>query len=356
MREFKDAVIFVGADPGNSALKLAYFIGNEMYYKYIPNVTGLGITLSEPPSVSNERCLAVKVLSSDVDEFRSEIHFIGDLARQQLQGEAEQNRDRKKVETESINLILPAALGLFSESRKIVLGIGATLTDIGDQALLLQRKMTRRHKIWYQYGTMADQTIEPEVIETYPFGQCLGGMIGLLRTGQVNKKEWGESTVLGLDFGHGQVNIAILDKLERIERACFSLDHGFYKIASAVQDYLNAAPYYVTASIPEIQEVVEKGYYMKHGKKIDLTAVITEACNGLMDLIYREAESKLVKVSKVLYDKISKIVVMGGGGPTMAPFVGSKYGINPIIAPESVFTNAIGLAWIARNKWEQAHG
>lgn len=350
----KDDIIFVGADPGNVALKLAFFRGDNLYMRYIPNTNGPGINLTETPTGPDEKCLAVKVLSSENDSFRNQVHFIGDLAKRQLQADAEQDRDRNKVSSDSVNLITPAALGLFG-NEKLVLCMGATSSDYEQQAPLLQKKMTGKHKIYYQYGSFAGQVVEPEVLATYTYAQAVAGLFGLLYTKRVSSNDWKNSTVMALDFGHGQLSVAVLENLDVVRRACFSLDFGFYQIAEAVQDYLNKAPYYVTATIPELQDVVEKGYYLKHGKEISVREIIDTATNNLMETAYREIRAKITKVSQKLYDQISTIVVMGGGGETMAPVVGSKYGISPLIAPDAVYINAIGLAWMAKRKWEKEH-
>jgi hypothetical protein len=354
--QIKDQPIFLGVDAGNSEAKVAYFQGKELKLLSIPNVNGPAFNLSDAPVGSDEKVISANVLSSDDDEIRDNFYFIGDLARLQLQSDAEQDRDRDKANSDAANLIMPSILGLFG-NEKIVLALGATLTDHERQAPFLIQKMTGKHRIAYQYGTYGGRVVEPEVVRTYTFGQCVAGLMGLMQTGIVSPTQWMDTTVMGLDFGHGQINIGTLQGLQKVEKACFSLDYGFYEVDSAVQEYLNAAPYYVTATIPEVQDVVERGFYMKQGKKISVDQPVADACNNLMDRAYREIKSRIVaRASQKLFDSISQIVIMGGAGPVMASFVGAKYGMDTFIAPESKFINAIGLAHIAKNNWEQDHG
>jgi hypothetical protein len=347
--------IFVGCDAGNSEAKIAYFAGREVKLVSIPNINGPAFQLSDPPAGPDEKIISANVLSSDDEEIQDSFYFIGELARLQLQSDAEQDRDRDKANSDAANLIIPAVLGLFG-NEKIVLALGATLTDHDRQAPFLIQKLTGKHQVAYQYGTLSGQIVQPEVLKTYTFGQCIAGLTGLITSEIISAEQWLDTTVMGLDFGHGQINIGVLQGLKKVERASFSLDYGFYEIYSAIQDYLNAAPYYVTLTIPELQEVIEKGYYLKQGKKISIEKPMGEACNTLMDKAFREIKARIVgRASQKLYDSISQIVIMGGAGPVMAPYVGSKYETDIYIAPEAKFINAIGLAHIAKNNWESEH-
>jgi hypothetical protein len=348
--KLKEEVRFISIDAGNSGNKYAYYRGGQIFYGFIPNVTGQAIPLDFPPASNREEnILAIQVLSADTDEYRKPV-FVGELARQQLQEYAEQDRSRNKVDSDSINLIVPAILGLLDTEEPIVLGIGATLQDYSEQAPQLQKKLTKRHEIKFKYGSRAGQTIKPNVIHTYTYAQAAAGLVGMLRTddGRLRRNDWNNKTILGIDCGHGQFNIAVMDQLQFIKQSCFSLDYGFYRVVSAVQQHLNKKPYYVTASIPQLQEAVEKGCYLKNGHKIDLEPIIDTACGQLMEMVYSEITSK---VSKVLFDKITEVVVMGGGAQIMAPFVGSKL-MKPEIADNSLYANARGLLLVAKEKWE----
>lgn len=348
----QDDIRFIGVDAGNSAVKYAYFCGGQIRYGFIPNVTGRAINLDIPPaSPWDEEIISARVLSADEEEHRKE-HFVGELARRQLQEYAGQDRSRNKADSDSINIILPAVLGLLDNEEPIVLGVGATLQDYAVQAPLLQKKLTRRHEVVFRYGSRAGQTIKPNVIKTYTYAQAAAGLISLLRTdeGRVRRTDWNDETIMAVDFGHGQINVAVMDRLQFVMAACFAMDYGFYRVVSAVQNYLNTK-YYVTASIPQLQEAVERGYYLKNNSKIDLRQIIDSACEKLIDMVVNEIK---VHVPSMLLDRVSTIVAMGGGGKTMAQFVGSALPAMKLeVAENSLFANARGLLLIAREKWEK---
>lgn len=345
---------FIGIDAGNSAVKYAYFCGGQVRFGMVPNITGPAMTLDIPPaSPRDEEIIAVRVLSADEDEHRKE-HFVGELARRQLQEYAGQDRSRNKADSDSVNIILPAVLGLLDTEEQIVLGVGATLQDYAVQAPLLQKKLTRRHEVIFRYGSRAGQSIRPNVVKTYTYAQAAAGLVSLLRTdeGRVRRTDWNDETIMAVDFGHGQINVAVMDRLQFVMTACFAVDYGFYRVVGAVQDYLNTK-YYVTASIPQLQEAVERGYYLKNNSKIDLRQTIDGACEKLANKI---ADEIRVRVPSMLLDRVGTIVVMGGGGKTMAPFIGSIFPAMKLeIAEQSLFANARGLLLVAREKWEKEY-
>lgn len=149
--------------------------------------------------------------------------------------------------------------------------VGATLQDIREQKDKLIRKIEKKHKVKYLYGSLAGQTREPVVIECHTYPQAAAGLYSLLRNddGSIKRYDWADKTVLAIDIGHGQINFAIMNKMVFVKEACFSRDFGNYRVVNEVKDYLNSAPYYVTASIPQLQRVTETGYYTIGGKKID---------------------------------------------------------------------------------------
>lgn len=182
MKEKDEEIQFLGIDPGNSACKYAYYCGGQIRYGMVPNITGPAITLDIPPTSNHdENIISVKVLSADDEEHRQE-HFVGELARQQLQEYAGQDRSRNKADSDSVNIILPAVLGLLDTEEQIVLGVGATLQDYAVQAPLLQKKLTRRHEVIFRYGSRAGQSIRPNVVKTYTYAQAAAGLVSLLRT------------------------------------------------------------------------------------------------------------------------------------------------------------------------------
>lgn len=340
---------FIGIDPGNNGVKYAYLSSGQIKYGFIPNVTGPAIPLDYPPIGKDEDILSVEILSAE-DPAQTKPTFCGELARTQLQEHADQDRDRNKAETDAVNIICPAVFGLLDNDQPIVVGVGATLQDYATQAPLLQAKLTKQHTVEFHYGSLAGHIVSPEVIRTYTYGQAAAGLVGMIKNdaGDIIRADWENEVVLGLDFGHGQINWAVMDHLQIIRAACYSVDYGFYRVGTAVQSFLNAAPYYITATIPQLREAIEQGYYFKNGSKIDLSSVTGEACAQIMDMTYREMKNR---ISSVLWDRISRIVCMGGAAEPMAPFVGSRLGMKPEIAENSTFTNARALLFIAIEKW-----
>lgn len=344
-------VSFVGFDPGNNGLKVAYFTApNRIGYMFVSNISAPAIPLDIPPAGEDQDILAVEVLSAD-KEFQAPT-FLGNLALQQAQDKAEQDRRRDRSESVTVNQLVPAVLGLlYEEGKPFVMTVGATLQDIRDQKDRLIKKIEKKHQIKYLYGTLAGRTIEPVVIQCNTYPQAAAGLYSLLRNddGSIRRVDWLEKTILAIDIGHGQINFAIMQNMVFIKEACFSRDFGNYRVVNAVKDYLNSAPYYVTASIPQLQRATEVGYYTIGSRKVDLRDVIVTATKETVDLAYREVKDAL---PASLYNQITDIVVLGGVADRVAPLIQEKFGLPVEKAKVSLYENARGNLLQAREKWE----
>lgn len=344
-------VKFVGFDPGNNGLKVAYFKDpNKIGYMFVPNISTSAISLDIPPVGEDEDILAVEVLTSD--KGFQEPAFLGNLALQQAQDKAEQDRRRDRSESVTVNQLVPAVLGLlYEEGRPFVMTVGATLQDIREQADKLIRKIEKKHRVKYFYGSLSGRVVEPVVIECNTYPQAAAGLYSLLRNddGSIRRYDWADKTVLAIDIGHGQINFAIMDKMVFLKEACFSRDFGNYRVVNAVKDYLNSAPYYVTASIPQLQRAAEVSYYTIGGNKVDLRDVIITATKETVDLAYREVKDEL---PASLYNQITDIVVMGGVADRAAPMIQDRFSLPVEKARVSLHENARGNLLQARAKWE----
>ncbi|HBR28601.1 MAG TPA: hypothetical protein DD789_04065 [Firmicutes bacterium] len=344
-------VSFVGFDPGNNGLKVAYFKApNRIGYMFVPNISAPAIPLDIPPAGDDEDVLAVEVMSAD-KEFQA-LTFLGNLALQQAQDKADQDRRRDRSGSVTVNQLVPAVLGLlYEEGRPFVMTVGATLQDIQEQKDKLIRKIEKKHKIKFLYGSLAGRTVEPVVIQCNTYPQAAAGLYSLLRNddGSIRRYDWVDKTVLAIDIGHGQINFAIMDKMVFLKGACFSRDFGNYRVVNVVKDFLNSAPYYVTASIPQLQRATEAGYYTIGQEKIGLRDVIITATQETVELAYREVKDEL---PASLYNQITDIVVLGGVADRVAPMIQSRFSLPVEKAKTSLFENARGNALHARQKWE----
>ncbi len=345
-------VNFVGFDPGNNGLKVAHYISpNKIGYKFIPNISSPAISLDIPPVGADEDVLAVEVLSADKD-FQKPV-LLGNLALQQAQDKAEQDRQRDRSESVTVNQLVPAALGLLhEEGAPFVMTVGATLQDIREQKEKLIRKIEKKHRIKYLYGTKAGMLVEPYVVQCNTYPQAAAGLYSMLHNddGSIRRVDWESKTVLALDIGHGQINVAIMQGMIFVKGSCFSRDFGNYRIVNAVKEYLNSAPYYITATIPQLQKATELEHYLINGDKVNLREVIREESKETVDMIYREVREQL---PASLYNQITDIVVMGGVAERFAPLIANKFGLPTEKAKVSLYENARGYALHARRKWEE---
>jgi hypothetical protein len=141
-----------------------------------------------------------------------------------------------------------------------------------------------------------------------------------------------------------------MDKMIFVKEACFSRDFGNYRVVNAVKDHLNSAPYYVTASIPQLQRATEAGHYRIGGRKIDLKDVILAKTKEIVDLAYREVRDA---IPTSLYNQITDIVVMGGVTDRVAPLIADRFSLPVEKARVSLYENARGNLLQARVKWEE---
>jgi hypothetical protein len=351
-------VLPVGIDMGNSGLKMVEFTKTGLKQTFIPNVIGEAITLTDPPSSTSpdEDVLSVRVLTAKNEEHREE-KFIGKLALQQNQSDAEQDfLSRNKSEGPAINIIVPAALGLTGSKLPIIAGIGATFTDIEREAPLLQDALTRKHKIEYRYGSKSGKILEPEVIFSTIYPQCAAGIFSMATgdDGRARKERthWVDETILGVDIGQGQFNIAVMEGMVPIKEACFSGDEGFYQIAEDVLAWLSKN-YHVSGTVPQIQKFISQGYYQKHNQKIDLTEIIDIACGNLIQKIYNATKSRISKKSKILFDQINRVVALGASAQITPPFIGAAFGLPVEVSDNPRGENARGLGLIAWRQWNK---
>jgi hypothetical protein len=338
---------FVGMDAGNSTTKWATFDKEgKIIYGSIPNVAGPAIDLDFPPTGPSQDVMCVTI-ENEITKVKQKM-FLGNLALNQLQDVARQDRSRDKANSDNINLFVPAVLGLLDDGRPIVMSVGCTLTDYSDQAPEIVEKLTGNNfKVKFHYGSKAGKEVDLLVAKTYTYAQCAAGLIGMLKTDR-DSARWLEKTVLGIDFGQGQINVAVMQDLMLIKQSCFSVDYGFYRVVSAVDDFLSRKPHYVTATIPQLQSAVENGRYVKNNVPIDLSGTIHSACQTIADQIHSKIISKL---PPSLYDSINTIVLMGGGAKAMEPTIKAKFGLPIEIADDAMYANARGLLLVAREKW-----
>jgi hypothetical protein len=343
---------FVGIDPGNSRCKYSfeeYIAGKKVIRsKDVPNVTGEAIELDVIPTGKEEDLLAVQIHSADDAEYRKPV-FIGNLALSQLRDTANQDRDRDKAEGDGVNLIIPAILGMLYPDQEIVLGVGATLTDFKKQAPLLEQKLTREHVIEFLYGEKMGKTVKVNVVDTFIYPQAAAGLYSVMQAddGTIRRMDLAESNVLVIDGGHGQVNVALVQAMNPIKKACFATDDGFYKVVLDVQNYLNVE-HYISTSIPQLQKAVEQGFYEKNNNRIDLQDVLGESCGKLVKMIYREVKSKF---DADLFNSINLILIMGGSAEILAPFIQAIFNLPVEIAPKALHANSRGLLLIARENY-----
>lgn len=339
-------VEFIGVDLGNSAGKIAFFRGNRVECHRVPNIMGEAIPLDSAPLGADDEVLCVSVNGS-------EEYFLGKLADDQLQDRALQDRDRDKANSSELQYLLPALLGLYSTGKPVVLGIGTTIKDFANQAPELVKKLKGKFQVTYRYGSMAGKTVCIEVVDVVPFPQTVSGLIGLMKDdqGRVIRADWNGRTVLGLDFGGGQVNGALVKELTPLKQYSFSTDFGCYRIMGAIQDMLNAAPHFLSPSVPQLQKALEQEWYPFENRKINLEECIDNATAELVKMTVRDIKDKIPDSVRV---SINDIVLLGGRADKFAAFVGVHFPNYRVeIAQSAVFANARGLLLIAKESWEE---
>jgi hypothetical protein len=345
-----------GFDPGNSRCKWAVLEhmtgkGDWMATYDIPNITGDAIDLPLTLKGEAEELLAIERMTG-AEQYRTP-KFIGRLAMEQLQGLAAQDRDRHKAEGDGVNYIIPALLALESARRNVQyetwdIAVGATLSDFKKQAPEIERRLTGVHAVKFLAGPYAGRTLRANVGQVTVYPQAAAGAYGLMaRTIPGTSLNLARQNVLVLDIGHGQINVALMHQMTPIIPACFSIDEGFYQVAVAVQEHLNAE-HYLNLTIPQAQLAAENGHFMMHQESIPLGHVVAAAIDKIVKRVHETVVSRL---GAAQFAGVEEILAIGGAAAPAAGSIERRFGIEPAVTQTSIYDNAIGLAYLARDKW-----
>lgn len=146
-----------------------------------------------------------------------------------------------------------------------------------------------------------------------PFGALMDLMLNDI--GEVKDKRFMNEKIGVVDVGFRTTDYTIADKTRYSERGSRTIDLGISKAFATIAAKLQESSG-VNVELYRLYDAVEEGSIKIHGKKYDLKLIVEHAFTQLATRVANEANRLWAND----WD-IDKIVITGGGGAVLAPYV-----------------------------------
>jgi plasmid segregation protein ParM len=244
--------------------------------------------------------------------------FIGEMAEQHSRGRGF-TLDQTQFLAQYAKTLALAALAPFADNGdpvRLVTGLPVSFFRKHKDALttLLQN----RHNVTVLKpgsGEREDKVIYIEKVRVVP--QPFGSMFNLMLNdiGKPASQRFISEKIGIIDIGFRTADYTISDKTRYSERGSASTDSGISLAYTAIANYLQEKSG-VSIELYRLYEGVSKGTIKIKGKRYDLTTVVQAAFQQLAARVAQEA-------NRLWADDwdLDAIVISGGGGATLAPFL-----------------------------------
>jgi plasmid segregation protein ParM len=246
-----------------------------------------------------------------------EMFYIGELAEQQSRGRGftlDQNQFLTKyARTLALSAIAPMADP--NAPVRIVTGLPINYFRKYKDALtaILQQKHVAT--LYRPSGEKDERTVNVEKVRVIP--QPFGSLFNLMLDahGRPTGQRFITEKIGLIDVGFRTADYTISDRTRYSERGSLSTDSGisvaFAAISNALQEKSGVA-----VEIFRLYDAVTRGTIKIRGKRYDITAPVKQAFQGLASRIASEAN----RLWSDDWD-VDAIVVSGGGGAVLAPYL-----------------------------------
>ncbi|MFK7887357.1 MAG: hypothetical protein AB8G16_10890 [Gammaproteobacteria bacterium] len=146
-----------------------------------------------------------------------------------------------------------------------------------------------------------------------PFGALMDLMLNDI--GEVKDKRFMDEKIGVVDVGFRTTDYTIADKTRYSERGSRTIDLGISKAFATIASKLQESSG-VNVELYRLYDAVEEGSIKIHGKRYDLKLIVEHAFMQLATRVANEANRLWAND----WD-IDKVVITGGGGAVLAPFV-----------------------------------
>lgn len=250
-------------------------------------------------------------------EIGGKAYFIGELAEQQSRTRGS-TLDQNQFLTQYAKTLALAALAPFAENGapvRLVTGLPISFFRKHKDALTAMLQNRHPMTIVKANGEREEKTIYIERVRVIP--QPFGSMFNLMLndSGKPASQRFVSEKIGIIDIGFRTADYTISDKTKFSERGSLSTDHGMSVAYAAISNLLMEKSG-VNVELYRLYESIARGNIKIKGKRYDLTEITKAAFQQLAAKIATE-------VSRLWADDwdIDAIVITGGGGAALAPYL-----------------------------------
>lgn len=243
--------------------------------------------------------------------------FVGELAEAQSRGRGFTLDPGHFITQYAKNLALAAIAPYADNGDPIRLVTGLPISFFRRHKDQLTALLQARHPITVVQanGQREEKTIAIDRVRIIP--QPFGSMFNLMLNdiGKPSSQRFLSEKIGIIDIGFRTADYTISDKTRYSERGSASTDSGISAAFTAIANVLQEKSG-VTIELYRLTEAVTRGVIKIKGKRYDLTKVVEQA--------YTQLATKIaVEVNRLWADDwdMDAIVITGGGGATLAPFL-----------------------------------
>ncbi|HEX4895128.1 MAG TPA: ParM/StbA family protein [Solimonas sp.] len=271
-------------------------------------------------------------------------YFVGELAESHSRGRGF-TLDQTQFLTQYAKTLALAGLAPFVESGDPVrLVTGLPVGFFRKHREALAALLTNRHSIATVKPGTGDREekviyIEKVRVVPQPFGSMFNLMLNDL--GKPASQRFLTEKIGLIDVGFRTADYTISDKTRYSERGSASTDSGISLAYTAIANHLQEKSG-VAIELYRLYDGVAKGAIKIKGKRYDLTGIVQAAFQQLASRIAQEA-------NRLWADDwdLDAIVISGGGGATLAPFLQSQLEgeVLPVPADQDARLNNVQGYW-----------
>lgn len=250
-------------------------------------------------------------------EIEDEQYFIGELAERQSNVRSYTLDQDQLVTKYAHTLALGALSQLVDSNDPIKLVTGLPISYYRRHRDQLTEILEGRHELTMVLpnGEREDKIVKVDRVRIVP--QPFGSVFNLMlnQIGRISNQRFAKDKIGIIDIGFRTADYTISDKTRYSERGSRTTDSGisqaFKVIATALQEKSG-----VNVELYRLYDAVERSSIKIRGKSYDLTRIINHAFGQLATAVSSE-------VSRLWADDwdIDTIVVTGGGGAVLAPYL-----------------------------------
>lgn len=286
-------------------------------------------------------------------ELDSKSYFVGELAEMQSMDRRFTLDPQQFVSNFTKVLALPAMARLAGPKASVSLVVGLPISHYRRHKDELSTLLTGQHRfnIIEATGEKTEANIRVREVKVIPqpFGTVLDLMLS--QKGEITDRKYAQEKIGVIDVGFRTTDFTIADQGRYSERGSRSIDYGISKAFSGIAARLQEIAG-INVELYRLFEATERGWIKIHGKRYDINPVREHA--------YTELASTIASQVNQLWANdwdIDQVVVSGGGGATLLPYMqkqlkGKVVPIDP--AQDTRFNNVKGYYKYGARLWLKA--